>query len=486
VTTALEQPRSIEDREARIKEIDARIAELDEEYANARMPDEARDEWNRLNAERDEHESTVAELRRRKARLQKIAGNPAATEAAPSYAPSVIRSRGDEIYDVTRIRAEARNEDDFRDKLHDAAKRAIERAGFAGVGRKREQAQERAMELLSTLDDQRGTLARRVLATGSPLYQRAFGKAVASLSTSVLSAEEQRALVVSTDTSGGYAVPFDLDPTLILGSDGTTNPLRQISRVEMTVGKEWQGLTTDGIEVSRVGEVAEATDADPSFEQPEVRPSAVQAFIKFSMDLDMDWMAMPSQLTRLIQDAKDDEEADSFINGTGARISGGGDRPEGIVAGLASASEVPGGASFTSHDLYDLEAGDNGLGPRFRARASFLANKSIYNLVRQFDAQGGADLWVRLGAGMPAELIGYPAFEASEMPTTPTGRYMVLGDFSQFLIVDRVGMSVELVPHIFGASNRYPDGNRGIYARWRNSTKILVHNAFRVLTDDES
>jgi HK97 family phage major capsid protein len=212
----------------------------------------------------------------------------------------------------------------------------------------------------------------------------------------------------------------------------------------------------------------------------------VHAFVPFSMDLDMDWRQLQTQLTRLIQDGKDNEEADSFVNGDGSLISGGGHTPDGIAAGLAAASEVPGGASFTSQDLYDLEAGDNGLGERFLARASWLANRSIYNLVRQFDTGGGADLWVRLGEGQPPELIGYPAYRASAMPNTATGRYLILGDFSQYLIVDRIGMSVELVPHLFGATRRFPTGQRGIYARWRNSTKILVDNAFRVLTDDES
>lgn len=476
---------TLEERESRVGEIDARIAEIDLEYENSLMPDTVRQEWNDLNAERDEHVATITEVRKRKERLAVLAGNPAAARAADVATPAFIRGRGDDIYDLTRVRFDAASEDDYRDRLHDNAKRAIERAAFPGTQGK-ERAQSRALQLLESLDDKAGTLARRMLATGSPVYQRAFGKAVSALSTDGLNNEERAALSLSSDGQGGYAVPFDLDPTVILANDGSTNPLRQISRVEMTVAKEWQGLTTTGITVSRVAEVAEAADPNLSFDQPTVRPSAVHAFVPFSMDLDMDWTQMRSQLTRIIQDAKDNEEADSFVNGDGSLISGGGHNPDGIAAGLAAGSEVPGGASFTSQDLYDLEAGTNGLGERWLARASWLGNRAIYNLVRQFDTQGGADLWVRLGEGQPPELIGYPAFRASAMPTTPTGRYLILGDFSQYLIVDRVGMSVELVPHLFGASSRFPNGQRGIYARWRNSTKILVDDAFRVLTDDES
>jgi HK97 family phage major capsid protein len=57
---------------------------------------------------------------------------------------------------------------------------------------------------------------------------------------------------------------------------------------------------------------------------------------------------------------------------------------------------------------------------------------------------------------------------------------LVLGDFRQFLIVDRVGMDVELVPHLFG-TNRRPTGQRGIFAMWRNNSTVLVPGAFRKL-----
>jgi HK97 family phage major capsid protein len=483
-----DKPTTIEERDLRVKEIDERLAQIDEEYANVLMPDHVREEWNVLNSERDEHAATVAELRRRHERLQSLAGNSRASEVANTAVPSFVRHRGEEIYDMAGARFAAHSEEDFRERLHENARRAIDRAAFPAGRVKREAAQERALELLETLDDDSGTLARRILQTGSPVYQRAFGKAVAALSTNGLTNEEQRALSIQSDPAGGFAVPFDLDPSLILSSDGSSNPLRQISRVEMTVGKEWQGLTSEGITVSRVPEVQEATDANPVFVQPVVRPSAVHAFIPFSMDLDMDWSQMRTQLTRIIQDGKDNEEADSFVNGDGSLISGGGHTPDGIAAGLASASEVPGGASFTSQDLYDMEAGDNGLGERFLARASWLANRSIYNLIRQLDSAGGADLWVQLQAGQPPELIGYPTFRASAMPKTATGRYLILGDFSQYLIVDRVGMSVDVAQLLFGGSGatHFPTGQRGIYARWRNSTKILVDNAFRVLTDNES
>jgi predicted phage gp36 major capsid-like protein len=47
------------------------------------------------------------------------------------------------------------------------------------------------------------------------------------------------------------------------------------------------------------------------------------------------------------------------------------------------------------------------------------------------------------------------------------------GDFrAGFTIVDHVGMTIELVPHVMGA-NRRPTGKRGLYAYWRNSSEVV-------------
>lgn len=80
-------------------------------------------------------------------------------------------------------------------------------------------------------------------------------------------------------------------------------------------------------------------------------------------------------------------------------------------------------------------------------------------------------------------LIGYPAYESSAMGTSIAagGTIAVLGDFSKYVIVDRVGMSVELVPHLFATGANRPSGQRGLFAIWRNSAEVVDPNAFRKL-----
>lgn len=471
---------TVEERAARQAEIRARLAEIDGEYAGSELPDDIRSEWTTLDEEYDLHERAITDANQRRERLARLANEPGRVERPADFARPVMGARtAKNIYDLTEIRNLARSFDDLGGLYRDHAMRAVEIGKYPGV-KDREAAQAQVARLLDSIDDSTGTLARRVLATGSPVYERAFGKAVLAMNTNGLTSEERANLSLGTDTAGGYAVPFMLDPSVILTSDGVINPLRSLARVVQIVGKEWQGLTSAGITVSRDNEAAEVSNDGPTFAQPTVRTVKVQGFVPFSIELDQDWASMRSEMTTMLADAKATEEGTSFITGDGT-----GNNPGGVPGSLDYATcQVDGGGSFTSADIYAVE---EDLAPRWRTRASWLANRSIYNRVRQLgSASDGGDLWVRLGQGLPPELIGYPAYEASAMTTTTAGtndRLLVFGDFSQLLIVDRVGMSVELVPHLFATANNLPNGTRGLYAFWRNNSKVLVQNAFRFLAN---
>jgi HK97 family phage major capsid protein len=196
-------------------------------------------------------------------------------------------------------------------------------------------------------------------------------------------------------------------------------------------------------------------------------------FIPFSIEIGQDWGGIQAQMAQLVQDAKDDAEATKFSAGSGTN------EPQGLLTGAIA-------------DLYSLEGA---LGPRFRPRAQWIANRSVYNLIRQFDTGGGGGLWLQqaplgvgLGNNVPrpgnigADLLGYPANEVSAYTgaVASNNTILTLGDFRYFLIVDRIGMDVELVPHLFG-TNRRPVGQRGLLFFWRNTSVVLSANAFRTL-----
>lgn len=462
---------------ARLDAIVARFNEINVEFRDAVLDDNVQAEYDTLKTERTSLEASVKAIEDRQAELKAVAvETPRSTErGSDTGAPAFHRSQ-DNIYDIDAIRSAASGNEDFSSRLRDNAMRAVEKAKFAR-STSREAAQEQVQNLLDNVDNEAGDLAKRMLATGSPVYERAFGKALKSCSLAGLTAEEQRALS-TTAADGGYAVPFQLDPTVILTNAGTINPLRQIARQEQIVGKQWQGVTSSGVTVTRSAEAAEATDGSFTIAQPVVSTNRVTGFVPFTYEIDLEWNQLRSEITRMLADAKEREEATSFTVGDGTGVNA-----NGVVTTLSGNTVTTAVAStFAAVDLYSLETA---LAPRYRlgGNAKFLANKSLYQAVRQFDTAGGAQLWERIGAGMPSQLLGYDSYEVSDMASslvTGGAKVALLGDFSNFLIVDRIGMNVELIPQIFGPSG-FPTGQRGVFAIWMNNSKILNDAAFKLL-----
>lgn len=472
---------TVSEREQRQAEIRTRLTELDAEFNGAELPEERQQEWDEISAEFEVHTAAIRAARARERQLAVLAGNGDNTEGGTPFTPPNVVKRPDNVYDITSLRKSARSIDDLTDLMRDAALRAVELNSYDSAPDE-DEARSNIERLLRRVDSRDGDLARRILQTGSPVYDRAFGKMCFAGSTDVLTNEERAALAVGATTTGGFAVPFSLDPTVILTNAQVVNPIRQIARVVQITGKQWQGITSAGITVARAAEAAEASDNSPTLAQPTVTPTRVQGFVPFSFEIDQDWAQMRGELATMFEEARDTEEATAFITGNGTDPN-----PQGVITGVAANSgslvQLGAAGTFAVADLYKPV---NALPPRHTGNASWLASKGMYNRVRQLDTAGGANLWARIAEGRPSRLVDYPVYEASTMAdgsdiTTADTRLMLLGDFKKFLIVDRVGMSVELIPHLFGSSNRFPTGQRGLYAVWRNSSKVLDPNAFRLL-----
>ena len=73
--------------------------------------------------------------------------------------------------------------------------------------------------------------------------------------------------------------------------------------------------------------------------------------------------------------------------------------------------------------------------------------------------------------------LGYSVTQS----TTTTGTVlMVLGDFSQYLILDVLGTTLEFVQNVVNSSG-IPTGQRGVIARKRTGANVTDVNAFRFL-----
>jgi HK97 family phage major capsid protein len=351
---------------------------------------------------------------------------------------------------------------------------------------------------LERSDDSRGTIGQLVLATGSDEYMRAFKKYLAGGESmwsdderhAIVRAGEIRAALSLTDANGGYAVPVIIDPTLILANAGSSNPFRRISRVETITNDVWRGLSTIGGTASWDPEATEVSDDSPVFTQPTVTAHKAAAFVQGSIEISQDYQGLVGDLTTAFVDMKDRLEAAAFATGTGS------DQPWGIAAavgGTANAqSTYAAGSAFKVADVYSAFAD---LGPRYRDRASWVMNQTTLNSVRQFGTSNNYHAFsVDLTPGGPMTLLGRPVSEASGLDSDVdaagtalnVNNIAVLGDFSNYLIADRVGLVVEYIPHLFATANNRPSGSRGWYAYWRVGADSINDSAFQPIVTSYS
>ena len=329
----------------------------------------------------------------------------------------------------------------------------------------------RIVDVMERSDDRRGSLAAHVLATASPGYREAFRAAMFGDSMTLTDAHRQTLAISNAITlTSGFAFPATVDPTILHIGDGSTNPMRQFATVRSIVTPTHSVNTMGSVVASRDGEVAEVSDDTPGDDKVDITPTAVQAFVEFSIDSEQDLVSLEADLRDALGMAKDDEEAVQFLTGA-----------MGVVTGATSTVASAGAGAFALADVFALF---DALPARHRGRGAWVGSQPIYSVIRQMDTAGGAALWERLANGDPATLLGRPAGEASEMDTT-TGAAdepLLFGDFaSGFRIADRVGMSVERVNLVLDTANNRPNGKRGLYARWRNGAAVINPNAIRKL-----
>ena len=85
--------------------------------------------------------------------------------------------------------------------------------------------------------------------------------------------------------------------------------------------------------------------------------------------------------------------------------------------------------------------------------------------------------------GQPETLLGAPIYESTTMASTlaSTNLLAVMGDFGQFFIVDRVGVSLIYEPLVKGSGSQLPSGQAGWFMFWRTGSTVAVVNGFRVM-----
>jgi HK97 family phage major capsid protein len=293
-------------------------------------------------------------------------------------------------------------------------------------------------------------------------------------------ADEMRAGPMGTGTGvGGEMIPLTLDPAIMLTTDGSNNPLRQLSRVVRTTTNAWQGVTSAGTTAEWKAEHIEASAAEVELDDPSIPVHMGDVDVLYSYEVGMDAIDFLGQLRMVILDAADQLQATAFTTGSGSG------QPKGVITAVAA---VPGSViagagteALSSADPYNLV---NALGPRFSANAQFVSHIATANTFRQMETANGSLKFPEL-RNDPPQLIGKRWTELSNMdgsinPAATSSNYVLLyGDFRNFVIVDRIGATLEILP-AYGA-NRRPTAQRHAFLTFRTGSDVVVPQAFRLL-----
>lgn len=440
--------------------IEARQAEIDE-LANLDVITPEQDA--RLGELVTENRADIAERDRIVARNREIEEvRAAATRYEPGAAPQVLKRV--EGYDTADLRSLRGGE------LRDRALKVLDDRDV--THHLTDADMSKVYDLTRQLGEKHN---QHLIATMRPEYRSAFGKRMAGREWDLTDGEkraldEVRAWSVGSDST---VIPELFDPTVIMSNAGAINPIRSISRILTGTADMWEGLYSAGVTASWDQEAAEVSDDDPAFTRPTITAHKAAAFVPFSVEFQGDWEQLGAEVVRMFADAKNRLESDAFANGTGSN------QPTGYVYSLnantyAETTPTTDGA-FGVEDLYKTM---NALPRRWRPGATWVVSLDVANEIRAFGTAVAHTYTVDLTEGYNFRLLGLPMVEHSAAPTrtgtTGAENILVLGDFGQFGIYDRIGMSVELVPHLFSTGNGRPTGSRGYYAFWRVGSDWIV------------
>ena len=468
-----------DEKVARVGEIERELQTLDAQF-DGKMPDEPQARWDAYVAEKKALLEAVdaVDSRKREMTQEWTDRGKNLTDGYSPPAVNVIKTRDlTSIYDVQRARRESRNEAQFAQTIRDNAMRSVEGASFGNARFPKQSGQSDMAALLDGKDQcEPAEVSKRVLYTGNPAYRRAYRK---YLFDQTMTAEEQAAFEetrAALVTLSNVAVPYDLDTTMAINTAGSVNPYREAFRVVKTTSNDWRPMVSSGMTAVYIGEAVAVTEGAPAFTAPTRLLQKAHTVAKFSTEIQSDYPGLEAELAREIADAKDILESVQFTTGAGTTVY-----PQGIFTfWTANFLDTTTTLVIVPADLYKLEAW---LGPRYRANSVWLGSPYFYSLVRGIDTAGGAGLWVdnltQGGAvgntennGRLGSLLGHPAYEVGGLPATMATTEKVAGLFNRerFVVIDRIGMNLEVIPNFVDTTTGYPTGERMVYAWWRNTS----------------
>lgn len=303
---------------------------------------------------------------------------------------------------------------------------------------------------------------------------------------------ERKALYAADATTGGYFAATDFLDEL-LAYRLLISKMRGICRIQATSGEKVQmpSLAND-VTVYWATEQAQFTDSqDPTTSMVEIPVHEMRALLKVSQQNLEDSMFNLEDFMRqrmMLGFAK--KEGAAFINGSGTG------QPQGIMQFPTKATTLYSGGSAGKNNVTDaipyvLSSGNTGkitaddvlnvkmdLKADYDAASHYIFTRGTLNSIRLLKDSQNRPLWQPFGgSNLPSMIYDTPYVEMPDMPEIASGAFPIaVGDFSYYMIVDRVQLAIRELDELFAVS-----GLIGFIARVRVGGQILLPEAFRVL-----
>lgn len=294
-----------------------------------------------------------------------------------------------------------------------------------------------------------------------------------------MTADEQKSLVASNDTAGGYLQTPEMIQEIIK-AEVLVSPVRSIVNVRTTgAGSTWQPKRTSVSSASWVAEIqtrAESTNPGYGLIEIPVHEMTAEHYVSMRM-LEDSFVNIEGEINQEFGEQFAVLEGAAVVSGNGVG------KPLGFLDAGAGVSSVNSGTATT---IADASGQANGVVALFHAIKTAYAqngvwafNRKTLGSIRKLQDTTKRYLWEpSLVAGAPSTILGNRYVELPDMPDEGAGTFPIaFGDFRRaYTMVDRLAVAVVRDPYTKASA-----GQVKFVARKRVGGQVVLAEALLLL-----
>lgn len=297
-------------------------------------------------------------------------------------------------------------------------------------------------------------------------YNEAIDRFVRTGSVGNVSPEIRNALSSDSDTGGGYLTLGEELASRIIEVVDNQVFMRGMATITTLTSAQSLGIATRTADVDDADWTAElATGSEDTglvLGKRELKPQPLAKRIKVSKKLLRLNPAVADLVARRLGYKRGVTEEKAYLVGTGANqplgvftastngIDTSRDVVTGSATGFIATTSTANPADCLIDALYTLKS-------QYQAKATWIFNRTIVQQIRKFKDFQGQFIWSPgLSSGEPDRILSRPFYMSEYAPNTQTtGLYLgIVGDFSNYEIVDALDMQLQVLMELYAETNQ--------------------------------